>query len=69
VAAADFFRGLPQRVLGRREAVNGGPFATSHSGTGYAFLEFNEHASRAGKEPPMLVHLDGDGIDRVAISW
>jgi aerobic carbon-monoxide dehydrogenase medium subunit len=69
VAAADFFRGPYTNACSADELLTEVCLPPWPSGTGHAFLEFQrKHGSYALMGTAVLVHLDGDSIDRVAIS-
>lgn len=69
LAAADFFRGPYTNACSADELLTEVRLPPWPSGTGHAFLEFQrKHGSYALMGTAVLVHLDGDSIDRVAIS-
>jgi carbon-monoxide dehydrogenase medium subunit len=67
--AADFFRGPYTNACSADELLTEVRLPLWPSGTGHAFLEFQrKHGSYALMGTAVLVRLDGDSIDRVAIS-
>ena len=69
VAAADFFRGPFTNACSGDELLTEVRLPLQPPGTGHAFLEFQrKHGSYALMGTAVLVHLDDDRIDRVAIS-
>jgi aerobic carbon-monoxide dehydrogenase medium subunit len=69
LAAADFFRGPYTNACSADELLTEVRLPPWPSRTGHAFLEFQrKHGSYALMGTAVLVHLDGDSIDRVAIS-
>ena len=69
LAAADFFRGPYTNACSEDELLTEVRLPLQPSGTGHAFLEFQrKHGSYALMGTAVLVHLDGDRVDRAAIS-
>jgi carbon-monoxide dehydrogenase medium subunit len=69
LAAADFFQGPYTTACSADELLTEVHLPLWPSGTGHAFLEFQrKHGSYALMGTAVLVHLDGDNVDRVAIS-
>lgn len=69
LAAAEFFQGPYTNACSADELLTEVRLPEWPDGTGHAFLEFRrKHGSYALMGTAVLVHLDGDSIDRVAIS-
>lgn len=69
LATADFFQGPYATARSADELLTEVRLPEWPSGTGNAFLEFQrKHGSYALMGTAVLVHLDGDRVDRVAIS-
>ena len=69
LAAEDFFQGPYANACSADELLAEVRLPEWPSGTGHAFLEFQrKHGSYALMGTAVLVHLDGDSVDRVAIS-
>lgn len=69
VSAADFFRGPYTNACSADELLTEVRLPAWPDGTGHAFLEFRRrHGSYALMGTAVLVHLDGENVDRVAIS-
>jgi aerobic carbon-monoxide dehydrogenase medium subunit len=69
VSAAEFFRGPYTNACSADELLTEVRVPEWPSGTGHAFLEFRrKHGSYALVGSAVLVHLDGESVDRVAIS-
>jgi carbon-monoxide dehydrogenase medium subunit len=69
LATADFFRGSYTNTCSADELLTEVRLPLWPSGTGHAFLEFRrKHGSYALMGTAVLLRLDGDSIDRVAIS-
>jgi aerobic carbon-monoxide dehydrogenase medium subunit len=67
--AADFFQGPYTTACSGDELLTEVRLPLWPSGTGYAFLEFQrKHGSYALMGTAVLVHLEGENVDRVAIS-
>lgn len=69
VSAADFFRGPYANACSADELLTEVRVPAWPDGTGHAFLEFRrKHGSYALMGTAVLVHLDGENVDRVAIT-
>jgi carbon-monoxide dehydrogenase medium subunit len=69
LSAAAFFRGPYTNACSADELLTEVRVPEWPSGTGHAFLEFRrKHGSYALVGSAVLVHLDGESVDRVAIS-
>jgi len=69
VSAAEFFRGPYTNACSADELLTEIRLPEWPDGTGHAFLEFRrKHGSYALMGTAVLVHLDGEKVDRVAIS-
>jgi aerobic carbon-monoxide dehydrogenase medium subunit len=69
LAAADFFRGPYTNACSADELLTEVRLPEWPSGTGHAFLEFKrKHGSYALMGTAVLMHLDGESVDRVSIS-
>ncbi len=69
LSAGDFFRGPYTNACSPDELLTEVRLPRWPDGTGHAFLEFQrKHGSYALVGTAVLVHLDGESIDRVAIS-
>lgn len=69
LSAADFFQGPYATACSADELLTEVRLPEWPSGTGHAFLEFQrKHGSYALMGTAALVHLDGEIVDRVAIS-
>lgn len=69
LSAADFFQGPYATACSADELLTEVRLPEWPSGTGHAFLEFQrKHGSYALMGTAVLVHLDGESVDRVAIS-
>jgi CO/xanthine dehydrogenase FAD-binding subunit len=69
LSAADFFQGPYTNACSGDELLTEVRLPGWPDGTGHAFLEFQrKHGSYALMGSAVLVHLDGENVDRVAIS-
>lgn len=69
LSAADFFQGPYATACSADELLTEVRLPEWPSGTGHAFLEFQrKHGSYALMGTAVLVHFDGENVDRVAIS-
>lgn len=69
LSAADFFQGPYATACSADELLTEVRLPEWPSGTGHAFLEFQrKHGSYALMGTAVLVHLDGESVDRVAVS-